>query len=137
MAEQKAVAQFLNNQPALEKYFTHFKQEVALRLKGLYDGFMQLKSEGFSVDAIVPQAAIYLTVQIDLKGRKKPDGKLIADQSEVTDYLLNEAKLAMVPFGFFGADRESSWYRISVGCCKKEEIADVINQLRKALAQLS
>jgi aspartate aminotransferase len=57
-------------------------------------------------------------------------------QSDVTAYLLDEAKLAMVPFGIFGADRESSWYRISVGCCKKEEIPELMNTLKKALQKL-
>ena len=136
MAEQKAVAKFLMNESELEKYFIHFKSELFYRLKNLYDGFVQLKSEGFSVDAIEPQAAIYLTVQIDIVGRKTKEGLLLANQSDVTAYLLNEAKLAMVPFGIFGADRESSWYRISVGCSKKEEIEDVIDSLRKSLQKL-
>ena len=57
-------------------------------------------------------------------------------QSAVTEYLLNEAKIAMVPFSAFGADKESSWYRISVGCCKKNEIDAVINSLREALKKL-
>jgi aspartate aminotransferase len=55
----------------------------------------------------------------------------------VTEYILNEAKLALVPFGFFGAGRENNWYRISVGCCKKEEIDSVITMLRSALKKLS
>jgi aspartate aminotransferase len=45
------------------------------------------------VDAITPQAAIYLTVKFDLKG-KKADGKVLESQEDVTQYLLNEAQLA-------------------------------------------
>ena len=73
---------------------------------------------------------------IDLKGKTTPEGLLIDKQERVTEYVLNKAKLALVPFGYFGADKESSWYRISVGCCKKEEIVDVIANLREALKQL-
>jgi aspartate aminotransferase len=136
MAEQKAVARFLQQEEALEKYFSVFKNEVEHRLTHLHDGFKQLKSEGFSVDAIAPQAAIYLTVQVDLVGKTTAAGNLLKLQSDVTEYLLNEAKLAMVPFGIFGADRESSWYRLSVGCCRKEDIPEVISKLRTALQQL-
>jgi aspartate aminotransferase len=50
---------------------------------------------------------------------------------------LNEAKLAVVPFYAFGADKSSCWYRLSVGTCKKEEIPEMIEQLRNALKQLS
>jgi aspartate aminotransferase len=136
MAEQKAVARFLQQEEALEKYFSVFKNEVEHRLTHLHDGFKQLKSEGFSVDAIAPQAAIYLTVQVDLVGKTTAAGNLLKLQSDVTEYLLNEAMLAMVPFGIFGADRESSWYRLSVGCCRKEDIPEVISKLRTALQQL-
>jgi len=136
MAEQKAVARFLINETAVEKYLIHFKKEVEVRLTNLYNGFTQLKKEGYHVDAIIPQAAIYLTVQINLVGKKTKEGKLLDQQESVTEYILNEAKLALVPFGFFGAGKESNWYRLSVGCCKKEEIDDVINKLRSALEKL-
>ena len=137
MAEQKAVAKFLMDTTALGKYFKHFKAEVNYRLVHLYEGFKSLNAEGFKVDAIKPQAAIYLTVQLDLVGKKTAAGNVISTQQEVTDYILDKAKLALVPFGFFGAKRESSWYRLSVGCCKKEEINEVFINLKSALQELS
>jgi aspartate aminotransferase len=137
MAEQKAVAKYLNNETAVNNYLTNFKAEISYRLTNLHQGFMQLKTEGFSVDSIEPQAAIYLTVQINLVGKRTADGKLLDNQAAVTEYILSEAKLALVPFGYFGSDRENNWYRISVGCCKKGDIEDVINNLRNALSNLS
>ncbi len=137
MAEQKAVAKFLVNETAVNNYLINFKAEISYRLTNLHKGFMLLKSEGFSVDSIEPQAAIYLTLQINLVGKKTADGKLLDNQAAVTEYILTEAKLALVPFGYFGSDRENNWYRISVGCCKKGDIEDVINNLRNALNLLS
>lgn len=136
MAEQKATARFLMNKNAVDDFLTQIKNEVIYRLNNLYKGFMQLKSEGFSVDAIEPEAAIYLTVQINLKGKTTAEGEIISNQEAVTNYILNKAKLALVPFGFFGADKESNWYRLSIGCCKKEDIKEVINNLRDALTAL-
>ena len=132
MAEQKAVAKFLVQHEVVDKYFTHFKSEIDYRLRAIYDGFLRLKEDGYAVDAIVPQAAIYLTVKINLAG-KTVDGRLLETQPDVTDYILNEAKLAMVPFSSFGAKPDSAWYRISVGCVKKEEINEMLEKLRKAL----
>lgn len=137
MAEQKAVARFLHNRTAIEGYLKNFKAEVEVRLRDIYNGLQQLKKEGFPVDAIAPQAAIYLTIKIDLAGKKTAGGQVLQQQSDVTAYLLNEAKLAVVPFYAFGADKSSPWYRLSVGTCKKEEIGLMIDQLRKALAKLS
>ena len=98
---------------------------------------MKLKNEGLPVDAITPEAAIYLTIKIDLTGKKTAQGVVLKDQSEVTAYVLNEAKLAVVPFYAFGASRSSAWYRLSVGTCKKEEIDEMIGKLREALQKLS
>ena len=137
MAEQKAVAGYLGKRDAIHQYLAHFKGEIEERLRLIYNGFAQLKNEGLPVDAIAPEAAIYLTIRADLAGRKTADGTILAAQSDVTAYLLNEAGLAVVPFYAFGADRNSSWYRLSVGTCKKEEIGEMLGKLRDALVKLS
>lgn len=136
MAEQNATAIFLKQNTAIDTYFTHFKAEIAERLHRIYEGFIKLKQEGFSVDAIAPQAAIYLTIQVELVGKKTSEGNVLAKQSDVTAYLLNEAKLAVVPFSAFGASSENSWYRLSVGTCKKEEIDEMLQKLKDALEHL-
>lgn len=137
MAEQKAVAYYLGNRDAIKRYMTHFKKEIEERLRKIYDGFQQLKMEGLPVDAIAPEAAIYLTIKIDLAGKKTVAGKLLENQNDVTDYVLNEAKLAVVPFYAFGASHSSPWYRLSVGTCKKEEIGEMIEKLGEALRKIS
>lgn len=137
MAEQKAVSNYLLRTDEIDRYFLRFKSEVHERLQRISDGFLQLKKEGFAVDAIAPQAAIYLTIQIDYAGKKTADGKLLASQADVTSYLLSEAKLAIVPFYAFGASTNSSWYRLSVGTCKKEEIDEMLGMLKAALQKLS
>jgi aspartate aminotransferase len=137
MAEQKAVARFLQNKEAINGYLIQFKNEVEERLNKIYKGLIQLKNEGFDVDSVAPEAAIYLTIKINLVGKKLPDGTTINNQSEVTSYILQHAGLAVVPFYAFGANSNSPWYRLSVGTCKKEEIDEMLGKLRKALKELS
>lgn len=137
MAEQKATAKYLMNKDAIQSFFTHYKAELEYRLQNIYKGFVALKEKGFSVDAIAPQAAIYLTIQINLVGKTMQNGSKITNQQEVTDYLLNEAKLAVVPFYCFGAGNDSTWYRLSVGTCKKEDIPEMLSKLEHALNLLS
>ena len=137
MAEQKAVASYLLKTASIDKYFTHFKDEINERLQKIFAGFQQMKKEGFCVDAITPEAAIYLTIQIDYTGKKTAEGKLLAAQADVTSYILDEAKLAVVPFYAFGAKPNSSWYRLSVGTCKKEEIDEMLGMLKSALQKLN
>ena len=89
------------------------------------------------MDAIAPQAAIYLTVQFDLHGKKKADGTVLATTKDVTKYLLEEARVAIVPFSAFGDSEDSTWYRLSVGTCRLDEVTKVIESLRNALRKLS
>ena len=137
MAEQKAVASYLGKKDAVDKYFAHFKAEVNERLQNIFSGFQQMKAAGFNVDAIAPEAAIYLTIQINYAGKKTAKGKLLETQADVTSYILDEAGLAVVPFYAFGAGHNSSWYRLSVGTCKKEEIKEMLAALQNALENLS
>jgi len=135
-AEQIATARYLSRTADVDNYLNRFKKEVHDRLDGFNDGFIALKNEGHKVDAIAPQAAIYLTVQFDLHGKKKEDGTVLATTKDVTKYLLEEAHVAIVPFSAFGDDENSTWYRLSVGTCRLEEVKMVIESLRKALNKL-
>ena len=136
LAEQKATAAFLIDKPAIESYLSGFKKDLEERLQFIYDQFQSLKRRGHAVDAIVPQAAIYLTVKFDLKGATYHGSKLLS-QAEVTEFLLNEARLAVVPFNCFGADAHSPWYRLSVGTCKMDDLKEMFAGLEKALETLS
>jgi aspartate aminotransferase len=110
---------------------------VTISGRGLLRKYNELKNQGFPVDAIAPQAAIYLTVNIKLQGKKTASGKVLQTQKDVTQFLLDEVHLAIVPFAFFGANENSTWYRLSVGTCNKTEIDELFLQLKKVLSSLS
>lgn len=136
-AEQVATTKFLNNHAAVDAYLAWIKGAVKQRFDAFYKGFVDLKTEGFPVDVIVPRAAIYMTIQFNLKGKKTVEGKVLENTDDVTSYILNEAGFAVVPFFAFGSPRESSWYRLSIGTSKLEEIPAIFEKLRTALKKLS
>lgn len=136
-AEQVATAAYLNDTVNYDLYLSDIKTKINDRLVGFYNGFKALKTEGFNVDAIAPEAAIYLTVQFNLHNKKTADGKVLATTADITKYILDEGKVALVPFYAFGASANSSWYRLSVGTCKLEDVDAVIENLRQALKKLS
>ena len=135
-AEQLATAIYLDNENAVDTYLVSFKDELLQRLNGFYDVFTRLKREGFSVDAIAPQAAIYLTVQLDLTGYTTSTGEKLNSTSDVTAYILTEAKIALVPFSAFGSSVNSSWYRLSVGTAKLSDVEAVYEKMKSALLKL-
>ncbi len=135
-AEQVATGKYLSNLTHYDTFLTKMRQQLNDRLLGFYHGFQNLKNEGFQVNAISPQAALYLTVQFSLHGQKTENGTSLVKTKDITKYILDEAKVALVPFYAFGSSDDSSWYRLSVGTCKMEDIEIIIENLRKALQKL-
>jgi aspartate aminotransferase len=134
--EQFAAARFINDAEAYPAFIQHMNTEVSARLNGFHHGIQQMKAEGFSVDSVTPEGAIYLTVQFDLKNKTTSKGKHIQSTADITAFLLEEAQLAVVPFSAFGADAESTWYRLSVGTASMENVTDALAALRNALMGL-
>ena len=134
--DQVAAGRFLAMDEAVDVYLASFRGALEERLSGFYDGFMSLREEGFPVDAIAPEAAIYLSVKIDIQGRTTAEGRVLESGDDVQRYLVESARLGILPFSWFGAHSHGNWFRISVGTCDTSDIAPVIDSLRSALASL-
>lgn len=135
-AEQVATARFLADEVAVQEFLMPFREKIFQRLRGFYAGLMALREQGYPVDAIAPQAAIYLTVRFDLKGLALPDGTPLETTEQITAYLLGEAQLALVPFSAFGASKTSTWYRLSVGTASDDDVQHALDALKGALSRL-
>lgn len=120
MAEQKALAKFLMDKEAVNLYLRVMRKEIHFRLEKIYKGIQRLKAEGYPIDAIAPEGAIYLTVKIDV-----PDGQ---------QQLLNEAGVGVLPFSVFGSPKDSRWCRISVGTLNKQHILPMVQKFKRVLA---
>jgi aspartate aminotransferase len=134
--EQMATAKFLTQPVELNNYLSTFKGKVQRSLDALYQGIIQMKADGFAVDAVNPMGAIYLTVKVDYIGKKTPEGKILQNSADVNFYLIKEAKMGIVPFSAFGTDSGVNWFRASVGACSLEDIQQMIPRMRDALSKL-
>lgn len=135
-AEQVATARFLKDTKAVDNYLADFKTGLYKRLEGFYKGLIALKAAGHPVDCIHPQAAIYLTIRLNLQGKTTPEGRVLNSTRDVTAFVLEAAGLAVVPFYAFGASEDSSWYRLSVGTCHPWEVTEALEALGSALNSL-
>lgn len=134
--EQVGTAHFLREKNGINNYLNWFRLEVQTRLNNLYKGIMELKNASYPIDAIHPQAAIYLTVKCPWMGYTAK-GKLLVQQKDVTNYLLTECQVGFVPFNAFGSYENSEWYRISVGTLRNEDVELIINSLKLGMEDLS
>jgi len=135
-AEQVAMAKFLANDTYVDTYLSDIKTKIQTSLTTLYNGFQELKSEGFNVDAIEPMGAIYLTLKIDYTGKTTPDGTVLNSPADINFYLIKEAKVALVPFSAFGTDDDVNWFRASVGASTLQDIEAMIPRIKDALSKL-
>ena len=131
-AEQVGVAALLNKPEAVQVFRDSVRQKLSQRLEALYGGMMDMKKDGFPVDAIEPQGAIYLSARFDLCGRAV-NGTVLKTNDDVRRLLLG-AGLGVVPFQAFGLAGESGWFRLSVGAVSMDDIAAAFPRLRALLA---
>ena len=134
--EQQAVAEFLDNTPAVNEFVNDFKGKIAHSLEVLHAGIQEMKSKNFAVDSIKPMGALYLTIKLDYVGKTTENGKVLKDSTDLVFYLIENAGVALVPFSAFGNSREMPWFRASVGACSVEDLQKMFPKLEAALAKL-
>ena len=120
------------------------KQPIAITGATVHVGNGQVLEQAtvIMVDGKITAVGTNVTIpagaqKIDATGKQTANGVILEKQSDVTAYLLNEAKLAIVPFYAFGSPHSSAWYRLSVGTVKIEELHEMFAQFRQALKGLS
>ena len=134
--DQVAVGEFLFMDDAVDEYLRGFRHALEERLAGFHRGFKALKDRGYPVDAIAPEAAIYLSVRMDLNGRATADGRVLGSDGDVQQYLVDRAHIGVLPFSWFGARSHGNWFRISVGTCETGDIGSAMEGLESALSDL-
>ena len=132
-AEQVAAAALLDSPGTMRAFQAGMKAKVKERLDALHAGFSAMASDGYPVEAIAPQGAIYLSVRFDLFGRTLR-GRAIATNDDIRKLLLEAAGLAVVPFQAFGLKGDTGWFRLSVGAVSMADIAAAFPRLRELMA---
>lgn len=143
--EQAAVAEFLADQTAVADHLHAFRAQLQSRLQAFHQGITDLKRAGFPIDAIAPQASIYLSLNLPIRPRLPKPDKTQPDfpppltpgnGGTVYQYLLHQANLAILPFALFGAKNHPDWFRLSVGTCTPQQIPEILAKLKSALQNL-
>ncbi len=133
--EQIAVGEFLAQAESVDEYLRDFRAQLSARLERFYRAIIALRDDGYPLDAIAPQAAIYLSVRMQLQGRNSRRGAL-ADDDAVQRYLLDDAHIGVLPFSWFGAHAHGDWFRLSIGACRQDDIDAIVGDLKRALDDL-
>jgi aspartate aminotransferase len=134
-AEQLAAAMFLNDPAAIAEFRKEMDAGLAKRLSAMFEGFSCLKSDGYPVDSINPQGAIYFSACFRVHG-KSFNGKKLETDDDIRVLLLEQAGVAVVPFQAFGVREDTGWFRLSAGAVSMEEIEEMFPRLRGLLDRI-
>lgn len=135
-AEQVATARLLDNEQALADYMEGMRRAVQDRLDAMYSGCAALAREGYPVEAIPPQGAIYLSARFALHGRRTREGEVLHTDEDVRRFVLHHAGVAVIPFEIFGYPDGSGWCRLSAGAVSLADIEAMFPRLRAAIDSL-
>ena len=135
--EQIGTANFLQQPKKVTAFLQNFKTEILTRLNIFYIAIQKLKKSGHKVDAIKPQGAMYLSVKLDLLGTKTQANKTLITIDDLLAYLLEDAKVALVPFYFFGMPKDFPWFRLSVGTCSIAEAKTAAKNITQSIQKLN
>jgi len=130
--EQVATAAFLRDPAGIAAFRASMSAALFARLGALHTGFTALRDEGFPVDCVRPEGAMYVSLQLDLAGRHF-EGGTIADNEAIRKLLLERAGVAVVPFQAFGLSGESGWFRLSAGAVSLQDIEAALPRVRSLL----
>ena len=124
-------------QKAAETALTSPQDEVE-RMRKIFAQRAQLLSQILKeipgIEFIPPQGAFYLFAKVSAYYNKKtPEGKEIKDSISFSEYLLDSAKVAVVPGSAFGDDE---FVRISFAN-SEENLKKAISEIKKALEKLN
>ena len=136
-AEQVATARLLDQPDAIRSFRDGLIGGIRERLDLLYQGIRSLREAGHAVDAVEPMGAIYLSARFDLRGRVARDGMRLTSATDVRQWLLREAGMAVVPFDAFGSGLDEGWYRLSVGAVSVADIEAALPRLQAGLESLT
>lgn len=136
-AEQSAVADYLGRSSEVSEFLQHINREISSRQNAFYEGLKGLQDKGYPVQVIQPTGAIYLSVRWAVRGAQTPAGRVLHTASDIAEYLLAEASVAVVPFTAFGLPQDTDWFRISVGTCRLQDIPEILASIENSLSHLS
>ncbi len=133
---QHATAALLDDDDAQQTFLDAMMQGLGARLGRLHDALAAMGEQGLPVQAIPPMGAIYLTARIHPMGRRTPAGDTLSTNEDIRRYLLDAARVAIVPFQAFGVSGDEGWFRLSVGAVGLDDIDGAMARVAEALRAL-
>ena len=134
-AEQVATAAFLDDADAFHAFRREMHGKLRERLELLHQELNAMRDHGLPVEAVAPEGTIYLSARFDLFGRSV-GGQTIRTNEDIRRWLLEAARIAVVPFQAFGLDRDDGWMRLSVGAVSVAQCREAVARLGDALRRL-
>ncbi|MGH7731884.1 MAG: pyridoxal phosphate-dependent aminotransferase, partial [Candidatus Eiseniibacteriota bacterium] len=135
-AEQVATAEFLDDAAAFRAFRLDMHRRLRERLELLHGELEAMRGRGLPVEAVAPEGTLYLSARFSVFGRRDASGREIGTNEDIRRLLLQEARVAVVPFQAFGLAREDGWMRLSIGAVSPGAIREGMSRLGAVIERL-
>ena len=120
--EQIAVGQYLSTDRddpyfGIETILSGRNNTFGQICNGICDVLEKMKSKGYNIDYKKPDGAIYISVYLGYMDK-------FNSLEQMLDFLIDECKVGLVPFEYFGSTDNKGWFRLSVGTIKLKDISE-------------
>jgi len=120
--EQIGVGQYLatnvdNPYYGIDEFLSGRNNTFGQICDNICDVLETMKSNGCKVDYKKPDGAIYISIYLGYRDK-------FNSLEEMLDFLIDECKVGLVPFEYFGSTENKGWFRLSVGTIKLKDISE-------------
>jgi aspartate aminotransferase len=131
--EQIGLAKYLSydidSYHGIDKFLSDRNKIFGRICNGICDVIDILKSDGYNVDYKKPDGGIYISLYIGYYTKFKT-------LEDMLDFLIDDCKVGLVPFEYFGSTENSGWFRLSIGNISHSDLSehqDIISNMIKNL----
>ena len=122
--EQTAVAKYLNDYNSMNEFVSNKVKQYSEISNIICEKIEELKQRRFRIDYQKPEGGIYISIYLG-------ESQFFGNVENYVQFLIKHCGVGLVPFEYFGSNKNAGWFRMSLGGVDIENIDEVVLSLEK------
>ena len=122
--EQNAVAKYFNEYELIGEFISNKINQYSEISDKICSKLDELKEKNYKIDYQKPEGGIYISIYIE-------DSIHFDNVEDYTKFLIESCGVGLVPFEYFGTNKNRGWFRLSMGGIDLNNIEDINIGLEK------
>jgi aspartate aminotransferase len=122
--EQNAVAKYFNEYELIGEFISNKINQYSEISDKICSKLDELKEKNYKIDYQKPEGGIYISIYLE-------DSIHFDNVEDYTKFLIESCGVGLVPFEYFGTNKNRGWFRLSMGGIDLNNIEDINIGLEK------